>query len=79
MNDIDAINVLRVYRNEKTIFPAGTIIRFRGETPEDLGHNIGIVDRETALAAALVDYIDKAGFPQQAVVAISNLEKAEVE
>ncbi|WP_093180758.1 hypothetical protein [Pseudovibrio sp. Tun.PSC04-5.I4] len=79
MNDIEVIKTLRVYRSEKTRFPAGTVIRFRATPPVDLGHNIGIVGRETALAAVLVDYIDKAGIPQQAVVAVSNLEKAEVE
>lgn len=77
MNDIEALLKLQAYRLQKARFPAGSSIRFTRNPPHDLGPNIAIVDRPTALNAVVVAYINSDATPSQTVVAISDITLCE--
>ncbi|KZL04564.1 hypothetical protein PsAD2_04647 [Pseudovibrio axinellae] len=80
MTDFEAIKLLREHRRKMSRFPAGSLVRFRASPPDDLGQsNIGIVQRDAALSAVIVLYIDSDNQPQQAVAAVSDLYIAEGE
>ncbi|KZK80085.1 hypothetical protein PsAD46_04074 [Pseudovibrio sp. Ad46] len=80
MTEFEAIKLLREHRRKLSRLPAGSLVRFRRSPPEDLGRcNIGIVQRDAALSAVVVLYIDSDNQPQQAVAAVSDLFIAEGE
>ncbi len=80
MTDFEVIELLREHRRKLSRLPAGSIVRFKSSHPEDLGKsNIGIVQRDAALSAVVVLYIDAEGQPQQAVAAASDLSIVESE
>lgn len=70
---LKALRKIKAYRNLLARFPAGTPVQFIRNRPGDSLVNIAVVQRNAALSALLVVYLDKDHQPRQQVVAESDI------